>query len=330
VHLHGDMLACVVPFAEEVVGIGPEDRTLSVARLFFSYGLVNALFLPLLAGASAILVAERPLPATMLRVASTERPTLLFAVPTSYAQLCTSLEADPNQAHSLASLRLAITAGEALTESLYHRWRRLTGVELLDGLGSTEVGYIFCSNLPGEVRPGSSGRPIGDHELKLVGDDGREIVTPDVRGELWVRAASTAVQYWNQRHRTKETFVGDWLRTGDGYRRDADGYYWSEGRTDDLFKVSGQWVSPLEVENCLLKHPAVVECAVVGAADQDGLIKPKAFVVPRPHVSVTVAELQTHVRQRLLPHKYPRWVIFVEELPKTATGKIQRFRLREP
>jgi benzoate-CoA ligase family protein len=328
VHLHGDMLACVAPYADEVAGITSEDVTFSVPRLFFSYGLVNSLFLPLLAGASTVLLPERPDPARVLTVMRRHRPTIFFSVPTSYAALCAALEDGENGDHPFGSLRLAVSAGEPLPEPLYHRWVELTGVELLDGLGSTEVGYIFCSNLPGRVRPGSSGVMIGNHEGRIVDEHGRDVAEGDA-GELWVRAESTALCYWNQRARTKATFVGEWLRTGDRYRRDADHFYWYLGRTNDLFKVSGQWVSPLEVESCLLEHPAVLECAVVGAEDETGLAKPKAYVVRRPNTAASEGELQAHVKARLQPHKYPRWVVFVDELPKTATGKVQRYKLRE-
>ncbi len=327
VHLHGDMLACVAPYAEEVVEITPDDVTFSVARLFFSYGLVNSLFLPLLAGASAALCAKRPDPARVLEMARRHRPTLLFSVPTSYAALCAELERVPPEARPFASVRLAVSAGEPLPAPLYHRWLELTGVELLDGIGSTEVGYIFCSNLPGRVRPGSSGVLLGDHQARIVDEHGRDLPA-GAEGELWVRAASTALHYWNRRDQTKATFVGEWLRTGDRYRRDPDGYYWYLGRTGDIFKVSGQWVSPLEVESCLLEHPAVLECAVVGQPDEHGLVKPKAYVVSRPGSEVGAAEIQAHVKARLLPHTYPRWVELVAELPKTATGKIQRYKLR--
>jgi benzoate-CoA ligase family protein len=310
VHLHGDMLACVPPFAQQVVSIEPDDSTFSVPRLFYSYGLVNSLFLPLLAGATAILTPQRPDVAHTLEVVRRHRPTLFFSVPTSYAQLCAALE------HPFESVRLAISAGEPLPAALYARWKSLTGIELLDGLGSTEVGYIFCSNLPGKVRPGSSGQLIGDHRARIVDD------------ELWVSAASTALHYWNQRDKTKDTFRGEWLRTGDRYIIDADGYFWYQGRTDDVFKTSGQWVSPLEIENCLLGHSGVLECAVVGAEDADGLMKPRAFVVRSGAVHVTAAELQALVKEQLQPYKYPRWVEFVDALPKTASGKIQRFVLR--
>lgn len=326
VHLHADMLACVAPFAEEVVHIDPSDSTFSVARLFFSYGLVNSLFLPLLAGASAVLTRRRPDVAHTLEVVQRFRPTLFFSVPTSYAQLCATLGSTTDQPFS--SVRLAISAGEPLPEPLYARWKSLTGVEVLDGLGSTEVGYIFCSNARGCVRPGSSGRMLGDHEARIVDEAGSD-VPPGESGELWVKAASTALHYWNQRDRTKQTFVGEWLRTGDRYIRDAEGFLWYQGRLGDVFKVSGQWVSPLEVESCLLAHPAVLECAVIGAFDGDGLMKPKAYVVRREHAEVDAGELQTFVRDRLQPFKYPRWVEFVDELPKTASGKVQRFVLRD-
>jgi benzoate-CoA ligase len=222
-------------------------------------------------------------------------------------------------------VRLAISAGEPLPEPLYHRWKALTGIEVLDGLGSTEVGYIFCSNLPGRVRPGSSGVLLGEHRARIVDEDGHDAES----GELWLAATSTALHYWNQRERTKQTFVGEWLRTGDRYFRDSDGYFWYQGRTNDVFKVSGQWVSPLEIESCLLSHAGVLECAVVGTPDEAGLLKPRAFVVRRPGSSVAAADLQALVKARLQPHKYPRWVEFVQELPKTASGKVQRFVLRQ-
>ncbi len=327
VHLHGDMLACVAPYAEEVVGITTEDVTFSVSRLFFSYGLVNSLFLPLFAGASVALVAERPSTERFAEIMRSLKPTLFFSVPTSYAALCADVQAAGGE-HPFGGVRLAITAGEPLPAPLYERWTRLTGVELLDGIGSTEVGYIFLSNTPDRVRAGSSGKVIGDHEARVVDEHGQDVPDGD-EGELWVKAASTALHYWNQRDRTKETFVGPWLRTGDRYRRDRDGYYWYIGRANDVFKVAGQWVSPLEVESCLLEHAAVAEAAVVGAEDENGLLKPKAYVVAREHAEVSPPELQMHVKTRLKPHNYPRWVVFVDQLPKTATGKIQRFRLRE-
>lgn len=327
VHLHGDMLACVAPYAEEVLQVNPDDRFFSVARLFFSYGLVNSLYLPLLNGATSVLTPDRPDPATILRIMRVHRPTLLFSVPTSYVQLCAALEKGENADRPFKSLRYSVAAGEPLPAPLYQRWRDLTGVELLDGIGSSEVGYIFCSNKPGQVRAGSSGQMLGDHQARIVDENGADVLAGE-EGELWVKSESVALLYWNQRERTKATFAGEWLRTGDRYRRDEDGYYWYLGRTSDVFKVSGQWVWPTDVESCLMEHPSVLECAVVGIPDETGLVKPKAFVVRRPGLEVSAADLQVHVKARILPHKYPRWVEFVNELPKTATGKVQRFKLR--
>jgi benzoate-CoA ligase len=327
VHLHGDMLACVAPYAEEVLAMTPEDVTFSVARLFFSYGLVNSLYLPLLAGASVVLIPERPEPLRVFDIMRRQRPTLLFSVPTSYVALCAALEAGENHDQPFSCLRLAVSAGEPLPAPLYERWLGLAGVELLDGIGSTEIGYIYCSNLPGRVRPGSSGQLIGDHQARVLDENGNDL--PDGEpGELWVRAESTALHYWNQRARSKAAFVGEWMRTGDRYRRDSDGYYWYLGRTDDMFKVSGQWVSPLEVESCLMEHPAVLECAVVAEGTEAGLLRALAYVVRRSGLEVEEAELQAHVKSRLQPHKYPRRLEFVDQLPKTATGKVQRYKLR--
>jgi benzoate-CoA ligase family protein len=325
VHLHGDMLACVEPYAREVLAMTPDDITFSVARSFFSYGLVNSLYLPLLHGAATVLLEDRPIASTVLEVVRRHRPTLLFAVPTAYVQLCDALEASE---HSTASLRVAISAGEALPEPVHRRWRRLTGVDLLDGLGSTEVGYIFCSNRRGGNRPGSSGQPVGGHALRIVDESGADV--PDGEsGELWVRARSSALCYWNEQDQSRNTFVGEWLRTGDRYRRDTDGFYWHLGRLNDVFKVSGQWVAALEVESCLLEHPAVQECAVVAISDPDGLLRPKAFVVVRAGQMASTDELQAHVKARLKPHMYPRAIAFVSALPRTTTGKIQRFKLRD-
>jgi benzoate-CoA ligase len=301
VHLHRDMLECVPPYAGEIVGITGEDILFSVPRLFFSYGLVNSLYLPLLAGASVLLSPERPDARRVLDLARRHRPTLLFSVPTAYTQLCAVFDERPASTTELRSVRLAVSAGEALSAPLYRRWIERTGIELLDGLGSTEVGD----------------------------DNGQPVVQAEIPGELWVRSRSTAAYYWDDLDRTRRTFVDGWLRTGDRYRRDADGYYWNLGRTDDVFKVNGQWVSPFEVESCLTEHPGVLECAVVGQQDQAGLVKPFAFVVRRSGANVTAEELQAHVRSRLLRHKFPRWIEFVETLPRTGTGKVQRYLLRD-
>ncbi|MBI3457949.1 MAG: benzoate-CoA ligase family protein [Candidatus Rokubacteria bacterium] len=336
IHLHHDMLFCVEPYVRHVLGLTPEDRTFAVPRLFFSYGLTSCLYLPFWCGASTVLVAERPDPARVFEVWARLRPTVFFSVPTSYAALLRALSAaDSREGPSgappdLSSLRLSVSAGEPLPALLYERWVARTGIECLDGLGATEVGYIFISNRPGAVRPGSSGQLLPGYRARILDEAGRD-VPPGTVGELWVSGESVAAGYWNKHDKTRAAFVGEWFRTGDRYLVDADGYYFYQGRADDLLRVGANWVSPLEVETCLLEHRAVAECAVVGARDADGLEKPRAFVVLRPGASGDGLEdaLRAHVRARLPPFKVPRWVVVVDELPKTATGKVQRYRLRQ-
>jgi benzoate-CoA ligase len=328
VHLHQDMVYCAGAYAAEVVGFSPEDISYSVSKLSFSYGLVNSLYLPLWAGGAVALNPDRPDPTNVFATIERYRPTLLFSVPTSYGQLIRELESR-EQRPDLSSLRLCVSAGESLPAPICERWRELTGVEVLDGVGSTEVGYIYISNRPGRSRPGSTGELIPGYQARLVDEVGQAVPAGEV-GDLWVRSRSTAARYWNQHERTKSTFVGDWIYTGDKYRQDEDGHYVYSGRSDDMLKVGGLWVSPMEVEAALLSHADVVEVAVVGELDEAGLVKPKAFVVAR--ISEPDAELartlQDWCKSRLAPYKYPRTVEFVAELPKTATGKIQRYRLR--
>jgi benzoate-CoA ligase len=326
IHLHHDMLFCVEPYARQVLALGPADRTFSLPRLFFSYGLTSSLYLPLWVGGSTVLVAERPDPAAVFAVCATLRPTVFFSVPTSYAALLRQAEVTPPD---LSALRLCVSAGEPLAAPLHARWTRQTGIELLDGLGATEVGYIYISNRPGAVRPGASGQLLDGYRARIVDDAGHD-AAPGTVGELWMSGESVAAGYWNKHARTRAAFVGEWYRTGDKYRVDADGYYFYQGRADDLLRVGANWVSPLEIESCLLEHPAVAECAVVGARDGDGLEKPRAYVVLQPGAVADGLEeaLRAHVRARLSPYKAPRWVTVVAELPKTATGKVQRFRLR--
>ncbi len=326
IHLHHDMLFCVEPYVRHVLALTPEDRTFAVPRLFFSYGLTSCLYLPFWVGASTVLVAERPDQAGVFELCAKLRPTVLFSVPTSFAALLRQAEPTPTD---LASLRLSVSAGEPLPAPLYERWVARTGIECLDGLGATEVGYIYVSNRRGAVRPGSSGRLLPGYRARIVDPDGREVPAGTV-GDLWMSGESLAAGYWNKHEKTKGAFVGEWYRTGDQYLIDADGYYFYQGRTDDLLRVGGNWVSPLEVESCLLEHPAVAECAVVGSQDADGLEKPRAFVVLQPGAPAEGLEetLRAHVRARLQPFKAPRWVTVVAELPKTATGKVQRYRLR--
>jgi benzoate-CoA ligase family protein len=326
IHLHHDMVFCVEPYVRHVLGLGADDRTFSVPRLFFSYGLTSCVYLPLWVGGSAILVPERPDPRRVFELVAKLRPTVFFSVPTSFAALLREAEAAPPD---LGSLRLAVSAGEPLPAPLYRRWTEQTGVELLDGLGATEVGYIYISNRPGAVRPGASGRLLPGYRARILDADGGE-VPAGTAGELWMTGESLAAGYWNKHERTKAAFVGEWYRTGDRYHVDPDGYYFYHGRADDLMRVGANWVSPVEVEAALLEHPAVSECAVVGARDADGLEKPRAFVVLRPGTPASglEADLVAHARARLAPFKAPRWITVVAELPKTATGKVQRYRLR--
>jgi len=329
VHLHHDMPVCCEAFGRHVLEIGPDDRTFSVAKLFFAYGLGNALYFPFHVGATTVLLPGRPEPAKVFDVITRERPTLFFAVPTAYAAMLQL--PDPDRTYDLRSVRLCISAGEPLPKAIYERWLERFGIEILDGIGSTELCHQFIANRPGRVRPGSSGTLVPGYDARIVDDEGRDLPAGEI-GNLLVRGDSACACYWNQHERTKQTIQGEWVRTGDKYTRDADGYFWYAGRGDDMIKAGGMWVSPAEVEGALVEHPAVVEAGVVGAADQDELVKPVAFVVlARGHApgAALEAELQAFVKQRLAHYKYPRWIRFVEELPKTATGKIQRFKLRE-
>ena len=329
VHLHHDMLVCCEAFARHVLEIGPEDRTFSVAKLFFAYGLGNALYFPFHVGASTVLYPGRPEPAKVFEVIARERPTLFYAVPTAYAAMLQVQDAE--RTYDLGSVRLCSSAGEPLPKAIYERWLEKFGIEILDGIGSTEMCHSFIANRRGKVRPGSSGTVVPGYEAKLVDDAGREVAVGEV-GNLLVKGDSACSCYWNQHERTTQTIEGAWVRTGDKYHRDADGYFWYDGRTDDMIKASGMWVSPAEVESVLAEHPAVVEAGVVGAEDKDELVKPLAFVVlTRSHTASPAleSELKAFVKERLAPYKYPRWIVFVDELPKTATGKIQRFKLRE-
>ncbi len=329
VHLHHDMAYCIPRYAEEVLRLTPEARGLSVARLFFSYGLANSLFNPLMTGSSAVLFPERPEPARVLDLIARYRPTLFYSVPTSYAALLKQLEAAPMD---LTGVRLCVSAGETLPAPIFERWRARTGLEILDFIGSTEAGYAYLSNWPGQVRPGSTGRLLPWWGARLVGDAG-DAVPPGEVGELWIMGDSVAAGYWNQHERTKAAFAGEWFRTGDKFTCDADGFYTYIGRSDDLLRVGAMWVAPVELEAALLAHPAVAEAAVVGANDEHGLEKPKAFVVLRDGRrgdEGVARDLQGFVKERLAPYKFPRWIEFVPEIPKTATGKIQRFRLRSP
>jgi benzoate-CoA ligase family protein len=328
VHLHHDMVICCETYAKQVLGIRPTDRVFSAAKLFFAYGLGATGFIPMSVGAQAMLYPHRPTPESVFETIARFRPTIFFGVPTLYAGMLAVKEASTR--FDTSSLRLCVSAGEALPDELYTRWRERFGVEIIDGIGTTEIGYIFISNRPGLTRPGSSGRPVPGYELAIVDDEGRPVAQGEI-GNLRVKGDSTMAYYWNKHEKTKEALFGPWIQTGDKYYEDKDGYFWYCGRSDDMLKVGGIWVSPVEVEATLVRHPAVLEAAVVGREDSDRLVKPQAFVVlkePASGDAKLVDELKAFVKDKIAPYKYPRWIDFVAELPKTATGKIQRFKLR--
>ncbi|MEM7407315.1 MAG: benzoate-CoA ligase family protein [Pseudomonadota bacterium] len=326
-HIHSSMMDTATLYAQPVLNITGDDVCYSAAKLFFAYGLGNGLTFPMSVGATAVLLDGRPTPDAVMERIRTHQATLFFGVPTLYAALL----ADPNctPENSSPRLRHCVSAGEALPADIGERWVERFGVDILDGVGSTELLHIFCTNRPGDVRYGRSGRAVPGYDIRLVDDDGNDVAQGEV-GEMLVRCSTAAVGYWNQRERSRRTFVGEWTRTGDKYILDANGYYEICGRTDDMFKVSGIWVSPFEVEAALISHPAVLEAGVVPADEGDGLLKPKAFVVLKEGAGSDdlYEELKDHVKDKVGVWKYPRWVEFVDDLPKTATGKIQRFKLR--
>lgn len=337
VHTHANLYWTAELYGRGVLGLQAHDLVFSAAKLFFAYGLGNALSFPLSVGASVVLMAERPTPtAVFARLTGNtptlagRRPTVFYGAPTGYAGMLAHPEL-PERHH--VGLRLCSSAGEALPRDIGERWAAHFGVDIIDGIGSTEMLHIYCSNRPGAVAYGTSGTPVPGYELEIRGEDGLPMApNPDGSidvGDLYVRGPSAALMYWNDRERSRQTFQGAWTRTGDKYTRDAHGRYIYAGRNDDMLKVSGIYVSPFEVEATLVRHPAVLEAAVIGITDADGLTKTKAYVVLRPGASATAEEIQAHCKQHLAPFKYPRAIAFVPELPKTATGKIQRFRLRE-
>ncbi len=329
IHLHGDMVHCTRPFLDEVACLSPSDRIFSVAKMGFSYGLVSSLYLPLLTGASVVLLADRPEPATVLETLRRYRPTVFFSVPTAYLRLLQFIERE-KPGVDFRSLRLCVSAGEPLPAWLFEQWRARFGLEILDGLGSTEAGYIYLCSRPGQARPASCGHLLPGFDGKLVDEQGQPVAEGEV-GELWLKGDSLAAGYWHDDSETRKTFLGAWFRTGDMFVREADGYYRYVGRRDDLFKVSGHWVSPLEVEDVLLSHSSVAECAVVGGTDAYGLLKPCAYVRLKDGLAPANLrqELQDYVRARLESFKVPRQIEYVPSLPRTTTGKIQRVRLRE-
>jgi 4-hydroxybenzoate-CoA ligase len=328
-HVHTTPLAAARLMGRHVVGIREDDVVFSAAKLFFSYGMGNAMAFPLSAGATTVLLPQRPTPDAVFEVMQRHRPTIFYGVPTLYASLLA--HKDMRCGAGSDRLRLCVSAGEPLPRALGERWRDASGVDVLDGIGSTEMFQTFLSNRVGDLRYGTTGKPVPGYELKILDEGGREVADGEI-GELIVRGATAGEGYWNQRAKSRRTFAGEWTFTGDKYFRDSDGYYHYCGRTDDMFKVSGMWVSPFEVEAALASHEAVLEAAVIGKQDADGLVKPKAFIVLRSGFAADERLLETlrvHVKQSAGPWKYPRWIDIRPDLPRTATGKIQRFKLRE-
>jgi benzoate-CoA ligase family protein len=350
VHLQHDLVICAELYGKGVLDIGPADRTFSVAKLFFAYGLGNALTMPFSVGATTILWPGPPTPQNVYAVIEKHRPTVFYSVPTGYGMMLAhqrgvdtrvgpdtaDVGADPGRHpepvdFDLSSIRIAISAGEALPDALSSRFKERFGIDIIDAIGSTEAAYMFISNRPGAIRSGSSGLIVPGYDARLLDDAGAHVPRGEI-GNLWIEGDSVCAAYWNQHEKTKSTIQGRWLRTGDKYTQDEDGYFYYAGRSDDMLKVGGQWVSPVEVESALIAHAAVLECGVVGHEDHDALTKPMAFVVLRDGATGSAElakELQQFVRERLAEYKRPRWVEFLPELPKTATGKIQRFKLRE-
>jgi len=328
VHRHRDMVATAQLYGVEVLGAREEDVFFSAAKLFFAYGHGNAMHFPLWVGGTAVLLEVKPTPQGTFETIERFRPTLFFGVPTLYAAQLQALEtARPD----LSSVRLCVSAGEALPADIFRRWKERTGLTILDGIGSTEALHIFISNRADDVRPGTSGRVVPGYEARIVSGTGEAPVNEP--GRLQIKGPSTAAYYWNNPQKTASTMLdGDWLDTGDTYLRDEEGYFHYCGRSDDMLKVGGIWCSPIEIESTLVGHPSVLEVAVVGAADESGLVKPEAYVVLRSGVAggdALAQELMAYCKSRLAPYKFPRRLHFVADLPKTATGKIQRFRLRQ-
>lgn len=328
VHLHSHLLLTGELYGRGVLGLTETDVTFSAPKLFFAYGLGASLSFPLAAGATVVLMAERPTAKSVYKRLVQYKPTVFYGVPTLYASMLAAKDA-PSKAQ--LGLRVSVSAGEALPAALGKTWHERFDSPILDGLGSTELTHIFVSNRLDDIRYGSSGKPLPGYSVKILDEDGKEAPVGKI-GDLYVSGPTSAIMYWNNRDRTKDTFQGPWTRTGDKYYLDEDGYYVYAGRSDDMLKVSGQYVSPFEVEASLATHPDVLEAAVIGVEDENQLIKPKAYVVlkqGREPCGELENALKQHVKSMLSPYKYPRWIMFVDELPKTATGKIQRFKLRE-
>lgn len=328
VHSHETIHAASRLFPEAVLKIRPDDRSFAVPKLFFTFGLGVGMYIPLRAGSTVILNPRPPDPEAVLQIIHRERPTLIYCVPTFYIRMLQVLDAA--RRFDLSSIRIAIVGGEPMAPEVFRRWREVFGLEILEGIGSSEALMFYCVNRPGQTRPGSCGQPVPGYELRIVDGDGNDL-PPGEQGVLALKGPTLFHYYAGRPDLTRKAFRGEWLLSGDHFRKDTDGYYWFQGRSDDMLRVAGTWVSPAEVEGVLMEHPAILECAVVGAADGEGTTRPKAYVVPRPGAAAgddLGRELITYVRDRIAAYKAPRWVEFVTALPKTATGKIQRFKLR--
>jgi benzoate-CoA ligase family protein len=329
VHRHRDILFYQPPFAEAALGVTEDDVLFATSKAFFSYGRNASIEMPLLYGASAVLFPERPSPEHVLEAIARHRPTIFFSVPTFYSALMEHVQAAGRE-QDLSSLRLTVSSGEALPRTLFDRWQAMFSLEIVETLGSTDAGAQYLSNVPGAVKPGSAGTLLPTFESRLLDVDGAPVADGNV-GTLHLKSRGTAPLYWNQPEQSAETFLGEWLNTGDLFHRDEDGYYWFVGRSNDMFKVRGMWVAPVEVENELLGHPSVLECAVVDAPDARGLMQAKAVVVTREGQEsgdALAAELRNHLAGRVAPFKVPTIWAFADALPRTATGKVQRFALR--
>jgi benzoate-CoA ligase family protein len=330
VHLHHDMVVCAELYAKNILKITENDRFFSVAKLFFAYGMGNGLYFALSVGATSILWPGSPSPPNIFSVIEKHRPTLFFSVPSNYATLL-SYRRDSGPDFDLSTVRYAVSAGEALPATLFHRFKERFKVEILDAIGSTEALHMFIANRPGAVRPGSSGEIMPGYEARIVDENGHDVPDGEI-GSLLIKGDSVCSCYWNQHEKTKETIQGHWIRTGDKYYRDPDGYYWYVGRNDDMMKVKGMWVSPIEIESVLLEHPMVQEAAAIGNPDGNHLVKPAAYVVLKQNMTASpqmIEEIRQHVLGRLAAYKCPQTFEIVNELPKTATGKIQRYKLRQ-
>ena len=328
-HVHSSLIATAKLYGQNVLGIREDDVVYSAAKIFFAYGLGNSMSFPMSVGATTVLLPDRPAPDAIFALMQREQPTIFYGVPTLFAAMLASR--DIGNGAGSSRLRWCVSAGEALPANLGQRWKEVVGVDILDGIGSTEMLHIFVSNRPGDVRYGSSGTPVPGYDAKIIDEHGNEVGAGEL-GELVVRGPSAADGYWNQRAQSRRTFAGEWTYTGDKYIRDEQGYYQYCGRTDDMFKVSGNWVSPFEVEAALASHESVLEAAVIGEEDDDKLVKPKAYIVLKPGFTgdaKLLESLKEHVKASAGLWKYPRWIEFRSDLPKTATGKIQRFKLRE-